>query len=67
MANQVGLPVEGLGTLVALVLPLLRVGEAVGLQAARREEKEVHTSLSHVTLFRNKKFGVFETLTFILH
>lgn len=54
MANQVGLPVEGLGTLVALVLPLLGVGEAVGLQAVVEEEKEgggvTHTILGHVTV-----------------
>jgi len=34
VADQVGLPVEGLGALVTAVLPLLRVGRAVGLQAA---------------------------------
>lgn len=36
VADEVGLPVEGLGTLVALVLPLLRVDNHVLLQAAGR-------------------------------
>lgn len=36
VANEVGLPVEGLGTLVTLVLSLLRVDDHVLLQAVQR-------------------------------
>lgn len=34
VSDQVGFPVESLGTLVALVFPLLGVGQDVRLQAA---------------------------------
>lgn len=37
VADEVGLPVEGLGTLVAFVLTLLRVDNHVLLQAVYRE------------------------------
>lgn len=36
VADEVGLPVEGLGTLVTLVFPLLRVDDHVLFQAAQR-------------------------------
>lgn len=36
MSDEVRLPVEGLWTLVTFILPLLRVGQSVGLQTATK-------------------------------
>lgn len=44
MSDKVGFPVEGLGTLVTLVFPLLRVGQSVGLQTAGRTDTDVQKS-----------------------
>lgn len=44
MPNQVGFPVESLGTLVTLVLPLLGVDYHVLLQAG--EERDTLTSMA---------------------
>lgn len=41
VTNQVGFPVESLGTLVALVLPLLGVDYHVLLQAGKKRQAEL--------------------------
>lgn len=55
VSDQVGFPVEGLGTLVALVFPLLGVGQGVRLQTAAHAQTTRHLghmSVSQANLLR---------------
>lgn len=45
MSDQVWFPVEGLGTLVTLVLPLFRMGQNVSLKTAGNREHDTWMSL----------------------
>lgn len=65
VSDQVGFPVEGLGTLVALVFPLLGVGQGVRLQTAADAQTTRHLghmSVCQVNLLRRVSLSAFTHL-----